>query len=83
LIDLDPQANAIYALVGAMIGMNVEDYFQKSKRGWFRLHEKGGQAPRVPIHHNAEAYMDAYLAAAGIAEQGKSSSFAAWIAGGG
>ena len=40
--------------------MNVEDYYQKGKRWWFRLHEKGGKRHEVPAHHNAEAYLDAY-----------------------
>lgn len=55
-----------FARVGAVIGMNVEDYFQQGKRWWFRLHEKGGKRHDVPAHHKAEEYMDAYLIAAGI-----------------
>jgi site-specific recombinase XerD len=55
-----------FARVSAAIGMNVEDYFQKGKRGWFRLHEKGGKYHEVPAHHNAERYVDNYLEAAGI-----------------
>jgi integrase len=55
-----------FARVGAVVGMNVEDYFQEGKRWWFRLHEKGGKRHEVPAHHNAEAYVDAYLAAAQI-----------------
>ena len=50
-----------FARVGAVVGMNVEDYFQEGKRWWFRLHEKGGKRHEVPAHHNAEAYLDAYL----------------------
>jgi integrase/recombinase XerD len=64
-----------FARVGAVIGMNVEDYFQEGKRGWFRLHEKGGKRHEVPAHHNAEAYVDAYLAASQIPEQRKSPLF--------
>jgi integrase/recombinase XerD len=52
-----------FARVSAVVGMNVEDYFQEGKRWWFRLHEKGGKRHEVPAHHNAEAYVDAYLAA--------------------
>lgn len=55
-----------FARVGAVVGMSLEDYFQEGKRWWFRLHEKGGKRHEVPAHHNAEAYMDAYLAAAWI-----------------
>ena len=57
-----------FARVGAVVGMNVEDYFQEGKRWWFRLHEKGGKRHEVPAHHNAEAYVDAYIAAAHIAD---------------
>ena len=64
-----------FARVGAVVGMNVEDYFQEGKRWWFRLHEKGGKRHEVPAHHNAEAYVDAYLAAAQIAEDRKGALF--------
>ena len=32
-----------FARVGAVIGMNVEDYYQQGKRWWLHLHEKGGK----------------------------------------
>ena len=54
-----------FARVGAAVSMKVEDYYSQGKRWWFRLHEKGGKRHEVPAHHNAEAYMDAYLEAAG------------------
>ena len=60
-----------FARVGAVTGMQVEDYYENGKCWWFRLHEKGGKRHEVPAHHNAEAYMDAYLAQAGFAEQDK------------
>ena len=55
-----------FARVGAVVGMNVEDYYRQGKRWWLRLHEKGGKFHEVPAHHKAEAYLDAYLDAAGI-----------------
>src|SRR2546427_587526 len=64
-----------FARVSATVAMRVEDYYQNGKRWWFRLHEKGGKRHEVPAHHNAEAYMDAYLAAAGIAADKKSPLF--------
>ncbi len=64
-----------FARVGAVVGTNVEDYFQEGKRWWFRLHEKGGKRHEVPAHHNAEAYVDAYLAAAHIADDRKGPLF--------
>jgi len=58
-----------FARVGAVVSMNVQDYFPQGKRFWFRLHEKGGKLHDVPAHHKAEEYMDAYIAAADIADQ--------------
>ncbi len=57
-----------FARVGAVVAMKTEDYYQDGKRWTFRLHEKGGKLHMVPAHHNAEAYLDAYLVAAGIAD---------------
>jgi integrase/recombinase XerD len=45
----------------------VRDYFVQGRRGWVRLHEKGGKEHEVPCHHNLETYLDEYIAAAGIA----------------
>jgi site-specific recombinase XerD len=64
-----------FARVGAVIGMRVEEYYENGKRGWFRLHEKGGKRHEVPAHHNAEVYMDEYLSAAGIGDQKKGPLF--------
>jgi integrase/recombinase XerD len=58
-----------FARVSAVVAMNVEDYYQQGKRCWIRLQEKGGKQHEVPAHHNAEEYLDAYLAAAGIAKE--------------
>ena len=58
-----------FARVGAVVGMNVEDYYRQGKRWWLRLHEKGGKFHEVPAHHKAEEYLDAYLDAAGIGNQ--------------
>jgi site-specific recombinase XerC len=57
--------------ISAVIGMKGEAYYQNGKRWWLRLHEKGGKFHEVPAHHNAEAYLDAYLDAAGMAEDRK------------
>jgi integrase/recombinase XerD len=64
-----------FARVSAVTGMRVEDYYLNGKRWWIRLHEKGGKRHEVPAHHNAEAYLDAYLEAAGISLQKKSPLF--------
>lgn len=64
-----------FARVSAAVGMRVEDYFPTGKRWWFRLHEKGGKRHEVPAHHKAEAYLDAYLDAAGIGDDKKGPLF--------
>ncbi len=40
-----------------------------------RLHEKGGKLHKVPCHHTAQEYLDAYLDAAGIRDEPKSPLF--------
>ena len=42
---------------------------------WLRLHEKGGKHHEMPAHHNLEEYLDAYIEAAGIAEDKKGPLF--------
>jgi integrase/recombinase XerD len=64
-----------FARVSAVTSMRVEDYYQSGRRCWLRLHEKGGKRHEVPAHHNAEAYVDAYLEEAGIGGQKKSPLF--------
>jgi hypothetical protein len=51
--------------------MRVEDYYANGKRWWVRLHEKGSKRHEMPAHHNLEAYLDAYIVAAGIRDDGK------------
>jgi integrase/recombinase XerD len=55
-----------FARISAAISMRVEDYFQGGKRWKFRFMEKGGKYNEVFAHHNAEAYVDAYIEASGI-----------------
>ncbi|MCE9531537.1 MAG: tyrosine-type recombinase/integrase [Planctomycetes bacterium] len=57
-----------FARVGAVVALNVEDYFQQGKRWWFRLHEKGGKRHDVPAHHKADEYIDAYMISAGFGD---------------
>ena len=56
-----------FARINAVLQMKVRDYFVQGRRGWVRLHEKGGKEHEVPCHHNLEQYLDEYIAAAGIA----------------
>ena len=55
-----------FARVGAVVALTVEDYFPQKKRWWLRLHEKNGKVNEMPCHHKLEAYLDAYIKAAGI-----------------
>jgi site-specific recombinase XerD len=64
-----------FARIGAVVAMRVEDYYPKGKRWWVRLHEKGGKRHEMPAHHNLEAYLDAYIEAAGIRDAGKAPLF--------
>jgi len=57
-----------FARVNAVLQMKVRDYFVQGRRGWVRLHEKGGKEHEVPCHHKLEQYLDEYIAAAGIAD---------------
>lgn len=61
-----------FARVSALLAMQIGDYAPQGKRYWIRLHEKGGKFHRLPVHHLAEEYLDAYLLAAGIGEEKKS-----------
>ena len=56
------------ARVGAVLQMNVDDYFTQGQRGWVRLHEKGGKEHEAPCHHKLEAFLDEYIKAACIAD---------------
>ena len=63
------------ARVGAVVGMNVEDYYQNGKRWWIRLHEKNAKRHEVPAHHSLEEYLDAYMTASNFYEQAKEPLF--------
>ena len=64
-----------FGRVGAVTKMRVEDYYTQGRRGWVRLHEKGGKRHEMPCHHNLEAYLDEYIAAAGLRDDPKSHLF--------
>ncbi len=58
-----------FARVGAAIAMKVEDYYIQKRRGWVRLHEKGGKVNELPCHHNLEQFLDEWLNASGIVNE--------------
>jgi len=68
-----------FARVSAVVNLKVEDYFPLKKRWWLRLQEKGGKVNEMGCHHKLEEYLDAYIEAAGIADEKKGRLFRAAI----
>lgn len=66
-----------FARVGAAVAMRVEDFYPNGRRWWVRLHEKGGKHHELPAHHNLEAWLAAYVEAAGIARDPRGPLFRA------
>ena len=64
-----------FARVSAAVGMSVADYYTQGKRSFFSLHEKGGRYHVVPVHHAAQASVDAYLEAARLESDRKGPLF--------
>lgn len=58
-----------FARIGAVLQMNVGDFYSQGRRGWVRLHEKGGKEHEAPCVPKLEQFLDEYIAAAGIATQ--------------
>jgi site-specific recombinase XerD len=68
-----------FARVGAVVALNVEDYYSQKKRWWLRLHEKNGKLNEMPCHHKLESFLDAYIDAAGVERDRKGPLFRAAI----
>ena len=64
-----------FARVGAAVSMRIEDFYVQGRRGWVRLHEKGGKEHQMPTHHNLDHYLEEYIRIAGIAEDRKGPLF--------
>ena len=64
-----------FTRIGAVLQMNVGDYFTQERRGWVRVHEKGGKEHETPCHHKLEAFLDEYIVAAGVADDKDESLF--------
>jgi integrase/recombinase XerD len=63
-----------FARVSAVAGLKREDYRIEGKRAQLRLLEKGNKEKLVSLHHEAEQFLDAWLAGAHI-KDGAQSSF--------
>ncbi len=64
-----------FARVNAALSMRVEDYYVQGRRGWVRLHEKGGKLHTLPCHHNLDHYLEEYIREASIASDPKGALF--------
>ncbi|MCR9284838.1 MAG: site-specific integrase [Rhodobacteraceae bacterium] len=64
-----------FARIGAALSMDVRDVFVLNRRLWVQLREKGGKNHEMPCHHSLEAYLDDYLAAAGLRDHPRSPLF--------
>ena len=60
-----------FARVGAAVKMRGQDIYTQGRRTWVRLHEKGGKRHEMPCHHKLEAFLEEYIAAAGLADDPK------------
>jgi integrase/recombinase XerD len=58
-----------FARVGAATGMKVEDYYVQKRRGWVRLHEKGGKVTELPCHHNLDQYLEEWITVSGLGSE--------------
>lgn len=58
-----------FARVGVIPQMNVCDYYSQGRRAWVRLQEKGGKEQEPPCILKLEAYLNEYIAAAGIGDE--------------
>lgn len=55
-----------FARISAALGMDLRDYYPEQRIAWFRLKEKGGRQHQMPANHNAAAFVDDYIEAAGF-----------------
>ena len=60
-----------FARVSAACGLNVADIFNRQRRLWVRLHEKGGKFHEMPCHRTLEGYLAEYLERAGLTGAGR------------
>jgi integrase len=58
-----------FARIGAAVAMKVEDYYVQKRRGWVRLHEKGGKVTEMPCNHNLERCLDEWINASGLSSE--------------
>jgi integrase/recombinase XerD len=64
-----------FARVGAAVAMKVQDFYVQKRRGWVRLHEKGGKVTELPCHHNLDQYLEEWLSVSGLASESEAPLF--------
>ncbi|UCI19914.1 site-specific integrase [Mesorhizobium sp. B2-1-8] len=64
-----------FSRIGACEAMKVGDVFQRQRRLWVRLHEKGGKEHEMPCHHTLEAALDAWVEVSGLRDDPKAALF--------
>ena len=64
-----------FARVGAATGMKVQDFYVQKRRGWVRLHEKGGKVTELPCHHNLDQYLEEWITASGLGPEAEAPLF--------
>lgn len=58
-----------FSRISALVEMTVRDYRQQGRRAYLRTRGKGGVEVDIPVHHELAEALDAYITAAGIAEE--------------
>lgn len=64
-----------FARVGAATAMLVEDIYVQGRRLRARLHEKGGKLHDMPVNHNLEEWLVAYLDGCGLMDSPRAPLF--------
>lgn len=57
-----------FGRISAVLGLNIDDYYQVGRTMRVRLKEKGGKHHEMPAHHTAVEYLDAYIASLDASE---------------
>ena len=63
------------ARIAAMARLRVADYRNLGDHRVLRFREKGGKDREIPLRHDLAAWLNEYIAAAGIAEEPKAPLF--------
>jgi integrase/recombinase XerD len=67
-----------WARVSAVVGLKVEDYYERKGERWIRLHEKRGKIHEVPVHSKAREAIDQWVLAYNLASDPSAPLFPAF-----